>query len=93
MTTKHIHHDVIIEWAKGATIQYYNNERNMWMDCPHAPLWGLSSKYRVKPVTKKYRVCLLGDVVLAVNPESMEKNIEKHRHFNRWLTDWIEYEV
>ena len=50
MNTPHIHHDLIIQWAKGATIQAYNRLGNEWFDVVHnTPLWDPHVKYRVKP--------------------------------------------
>ena len=50
MTTKHIHHDVIIEWAKGATIQYYDIDFHGWRDvCGNCPSFDPSILFRVKP--------------------------------------------
>lgn len=99
MTAKHIHHDVIIEWAKGATIQYSNGIHNKWRDCPYEPTWSLTTKYRVKPATKKYRVALMalratGKLyTITADASDMESYLNTHKEFIRWLTDWIEYEV
>lgn len=96
-TTKHIHHDVIIEWAKGATIQYYNKELYKWIDCHNNPGWNIHSEYRVKPVTRKYRVALMsvfnGYHTISVDSPCEESTISSDRLFIRWITDWIEYEV
>lgn len=98
-TTKHIHHDVIIEWAKGATIQYYDNKDEKWVDTlRNKPVWSEDGKYRVKPATKKCRVALLkfksGTIsTVTANSEEAEQFISCNSVFVRWLTDWIEYEV
>lgn len=93
--TKHIHHDVIIEWAKGATIQYYDNEDEKWIDTTHnKPIWSEDGKYRVKPkpVTKWYRVALFkkgnDDCLLFVSGNDfLEKNYESQKNFVRWVTE------
>lgn len=99
MTAKHIHHDVIIEWAKGATIQYYSTIQGKWFDTyKNNPEWGVAAKYRVKPATKKYRVALFnwnnGNVsAINASSEGCANMYEEHSNFVRWLTDWMEYEV
>ena len=42
----HVHKDLIIAWANGATIEYYDN-RN-WFVIPN-PRWASYTKYRIKP--------------------------------------------
>lgn len=44
----HKHADVIIAWAKGAEIEYYNEVMLKWRvaDCPQ---WSTDTEYRVKP--------------------------------------------
>ena len=59
---KHKHHDVIIQWAKGAEVQWkYNSE---WVDDP-TPAWFASVQYRIKPRVfingAFYPVCLIGN--------------------------------
>lgn len=97
-TTKHIHHDVIIEWAKGATIQYYSKDLCKWVDCHTNPGWYANYEYRVKTKKEKYRVALFkwnnGNVsAVSASTEEDAKEYEEYIHFVRWLTDWIEYEV
>jgi len=45
---KHVHHDLIVEWAKdtGKTVQIYIND--MWVDC-NKPAWSIDHRYRLKP--------------------------------------------
>lgn len=46
----HVHEDLIIEWARGATIQRYSNPLKRWVDCEdNKPSWSPDAKYRVKP--------------------------------------------
>jgi hypothetical protein len=42
------HAALIIEWAKGAEIQYRKPETGVWEDCPF-PAWMIDYEYRVKP--------------------------------------------
>lgn len=95
-TTKHIHHDVIIEWAKGATIQYYDIYFHDWRDVSNNwPTFDPKIRFRVKPnpVTKWYRVALFkwsdGAYTFSVasNQESMEEFYSKHKNFIRWITE------
>lgn len=47
MNKSHKHAEVIKAWADGAQVEYQNND-NVWCDCPE-PLFSESSVYRVKP--------------------------------------------
>lgn len=95
MTTKHIHHDVIIEWAKGATIQYYDIDFHGWRDvCENWPSFDPSILFRVKPepVTKWYRVALFKTgngvtFVLISENDYLENHYENSSTFVRWVTD------
>lgn len=53
MTTKHIHHDVIIAWAEGKAIQFF--EYGRWIDVLQNmnPPFTNSVPYRIKPEPKK----------------------------------------
>ena len=42
------HHDIIIQWAKGAEIQYYHTYHQRWTDCKN-PTFKENCKYRVRP--------------------------------------------
>ena len=44
----HEHHDVIIEWAKGAKVQVSAKSSLSWFDVGQ-PTWNTSQRYRVKP--------------------------------------------
>ena len=46
---KHVHHDVIIQWAKGYPIQYRNYLMPYWSDIAGTPEWRATTEYRVKP--------------------------------------------
>lgn len=43
----HKHHDLIIAWAKGAEVEWYNSSINVWDD-DGSPSWLKSIKYRIK---------------------------------------------
>ncbi|MDB4311802.1 hypothetical protein N9937_00065 [bacterium] len=47
----HKHHEQIVAWAKGATIQFRNaHSLNSWVDVAGDPSWHmLDNEYRVKP--------------------------------------------
>jgi hypothetical protein len=45
--SKHIHADIIKQWADGAEIEVKNTTWNGWESCPN-PQWGLTNQYRVK---------------------------------------------
>jgi hypothetical protein len=60
--TKHVHHDMIIEWAKDASrkvqFAHYHPLDTMkileidWFDCPTTPEWNPNKVYRFKPEPK-----------------------------------------
>lgn len=46
----HKHHDQIVAWAKGATIQYFEDG---WHDITNnTPSWFINDRYRIKPTEK-----------------------------------------
>lgn len=51
----HKHHDLIIAWAKGATIQLYSNSQQKWVDYTNGtnPMWLDNFNYRIKPKPDK----------------------------------------
>lgn len=48
MTKPHKHKDLIVAWANGETIQYWNDELQSWRNCSH-PDFNFDCKLRVKP--------------------------------------------
>jgi len=46
MTNKHVHYDLILQWANGVKIQKYCNGK--WITLTH-PIWDKNSCYRVEP--------------------------------------------
>ena len=57
--TPNKHHDLIVAWAKGADIQWYDG--STWITTPY-PGWGAEQSYRIKPEPKP-DVILYGCVV------------------------------
>lgn len=47
----HTHHDFIVAWAKGATIEYFSKGHQEWMVCT-CPRWHEDLNYRIKPEPK-----------------------------------------
>jgi hypothetical protein len=47
----HVHHDLIVAWAKGAKIEFWNDSKDRWENSS-TPLWTVSSLYRIKPEPK-----------------------------------------
>ena len=97
----HKHAELIKAWADGCTMQclqecgghsYGTCPTPFWEDVD-SPTWDLKYKYRIKPITKKYRVVLHVDGPHVARNDVQRDNLEKSKHFIRWLTDWIEYEV
>jgi hypothetical protein len=84
-------------WADGKTLQVRNFVD--WQTIEH-PTWSQSaSNYRIKPETGKYRVALCRGVKFAeiypaiTRSPDMAARWEETGLVDRWLTDWIEYEV
>lgn len=49
--TRHIHADLIIEWAEtGCKIEYFSKFDNEWLKIIGSPTWSLTTKYRKVPV-------------------------------------------
>jgi hypothetical protein len=50
----HVHHDLIVAWAKGAKIQWRFDGETRWNDCVGNPAWAkdTSTHYRIKPEPK-----------------------------------------
>ncbi len=100
----HPHHDLIIAWAKGAEIEYWDDFFEDWLHVSN-PAWGSSLKFRIKPEepkkeTIKYRVALFRDSdepdtwTLSTSSTNIAEGWESENdHFVRWLTDWVEVEV
>jgi hypothetical protein len=47
----HVHHDLIVAWAKGAKIEFWNDSKDRWENSS-TPQWTVSSLYRIKPEPK-----------------------------------------
>ena len=100
-TERHIHADLIIAWANGATIQYKRNATGKWIDVDSNPLWSNWTEYRIKPksIKLKYKLAMMltynniGYYVRAANDGSEESWLESDDQFVQWLTDWIEVEI
>ena len=49
----HVHHDLIVAWAKGATIQWKGScGPEDWRNCSQRPAWDKDVSYRIKPEPK-----------------------------------------
>ena len=97
MSTRHKHADVIIAWAEGKDVQVWDKFHGEWRNVDNDAVYFMAEyKYRIKPITKKYRVALLKDsrefYALAVNSQDYADTMEQREGFVRWLTDWVEYE-
>ena len=97
MKQRHKHADVIIAWAEGKDVQIWNSINKRWVDLVLADPNFRADKYRIKPITEKYRVALLLNddnepYTVSLNSQDYADIIEQRTDFVRWLTDWIEYE-
>jgi hypothetical protein len=46
---KHKHYDLIVAWAGGAEIEYFNPSIKEWRDYSN-PNWDVDNCYRIKPI-------------------------------------------
>lgn len=96
---KHVHHDMICEWAKNPTRKVeFLSEDGEWGSCTHnTPIWHPESQYRfadtVAPVLR-YRVALFDDTfqrwTWIANDPIIAESWEKTKVFVEWLTEWVE---
>lgn len=67
MTTKHVHAEAMLEYAKDAMLtdepwklwqvsSFKQNGFDFWTDLTASPQWGTSAKYRRKPKVKRYLI-------------------------------------
>ena len=97
MKQRHKHADVIIAWAEGEDVQVWDSINKRWVDLVLADPTFRGDKYRIKPITEKYRVALLLNddnepYTVSLNSQDYADIIEQRTDFVRWLTDWVEYE-
>ena len=97
MKQRHKHADVIIAWAEGKDVQVWDSINKRWVDLVLANPNFRADKYRIKPITEKYRVALLLNddnepYTVSLNSQDYADIIEQRTDFVRWLTDWVEYE-
>jgi len=81
---KHVHHDMIIEWAKDTSrvVEAYATTVNHWF-IDRAPDWHPAVQYRFKPAEPKYIV------VNGINvPEPVRGGLKEAQQF--WLADICE---
>lgn len=85
---KHPQYEVIVHWANGGAIQYYDDIDKCWIDYKHGyefnPPWGYH-EFRIKPKTKeiKYRVALMKDKTIKVFNEDIP--LDDAYDFGQWL--------
>ena len=103
---KHKYYDVIVAWASGEQIQFFNSFYNQWTDyvdsrihspdfCSDNTLW----KIKPKTYTKKYRMALLniqlGQKVTAIclDGYTLDSPAEHEvKGFVRWIGEAVEVE-
>jgi hypothetical protein len=95
MNKPHKHAALIKQWADGTEIQVKSRSTGNWLDIHEDAhvLWIPHNEYRVKPVTRKYRVGLFDGIPLVAQDNKQAAAFEDSIGLIRWLTDWIEYEV
>lgn len=96
---KHPQYEVIVHWANGGAIQYYNHVDECWIDYTSGystpPAW--NNYVRIKPKTKKikYRTALIRNNTIKVFTENLSlDDAFGDDGFKQWLDpDWKELEV
>lgn len=86
---------IITAYAEGKTIQKQRKDGS-WFDIDNPVFSAITSRYRIKPEPKRYRVAEhrsnLGPV-LSVTYEGMFKHVEESYSFVRWVTPVLEWEM
>lgn len=90
-TEKHIHHDLIVAWAKnpkGVIIQFQKTNSGVWADTgDNTPSWHADVQYRIKPKTKEVQrwkwVFKVQDGYEITNAYYTEE--EANKHFDKAL--------
>jgi hypothetical protein len=105
MTDKHPHHDIIIAWLNGETVERQIDgewdELPTWQERGHSVLPSFSSiiKYRIQPRPKTgfYRNFLVRGghvgVKFAYDINNHDFPAERRNDFIRWLGDWQTLEL
>ena len=99
-SNKHPQYDVIVHWASGGKIQYYDITHEKWKDYPDDynlnPQWSCY-EFRIKPDTKKIkcRTALLRNNTIKIFTENLSlDDVFGGDGFKQWLDpDWKELEV
>lgn len=96
---KHVHCELIKAWADGAKIQVLPFGETEWKDLDQ-PNWHTTGNYRIKPKAKVFKCRpylyknMDGVISLEVSKGILTvSEIESHRGFIKWLSDWLTYEV
>lgn len=103
---KHKHYDVIVAWAGGEQIQFFNSFYNQWTDYVdskrHSPdFCSDNTSWRIKPkvYTEKYRMALLNTplgrevTAICLDEYSLDSPAELElTDFVRWVGEAVEVE-
>jgi len=99
---KHVHHDLIVEWAKDPTkqVQVMGPYAETFQDCPDTPQWNPNLSYRFKPKLIKviyreylYRYSDSTYYLKTVNLGTSETSIKNMVGFVKWMSDWKTVEI
>lgn len=97
--TRHIHADLIIAWANGAEIQFYDSKDERWEDCKTI-IWNIETKYRIKPEPpktvgyKRYIYQWREKYLISVVHKDTCYNVEEQDTFVKWIdTEWQYYTI
>ena len=96
---KHIHAELIHQWAEGAEIQHFSNLSERWID-DDEPGWEPFTKFRLKPKPKtiKYKRYIAKfppyQPILGVHHAEFSFILPPGYEITHWIdTEWQEVEV
>ena len=98
MNTPHKHADWIKRWADGEAIEWRQIIDQRWHQVFEGHDWRApGAKYSAAKPKLRYRVALMcsdgGDPWTFIGNDDTAVSLSEHRMFQRWLTDWTEYEA
>ena len=89
MPREHVHAELMRMYASNSDLKFqcYDEDSCLWLDTL-TPSFSEDLIYRVKPESKKYRMCLLKN---RSHPMvTAEDEIEQEDYFIRWVGEWVE---
>jgi len=92
------HSDVIRAWLDGASLEWLPDGSEDWRPLPrastclHMPTFDARDSFRVAPVKLRYRLCVVGSSVVAVNNLREAQLVEGANGFKGYAGEWVDVE-